>query len=218
MNTAEITVWNNTTLIWILSGPWEQHGASALLSTLFQPQAGRWRPWSLNLLLHRGKLLPLQQALLSSSRNGQSQRAASPHSHCVQDWKSAGPTRWGTQDQFPLASFHALLAKISLTNVLSQPHSPQRGTELLFVPANWRRLFGALTSLLPQKELLYTPCAAVDTATSTRLYNFAPRSSLPRVEPAWNASYSGNQKIFITSDVIWSGKNTALFSEHSLSK
>lgn len=87
MNTAEITVWNNTTLIWVLPGPWEQHGASALLSTLFQPQAGRWRPWSLSLLLHRGKLLPLQQALLSSSRNGQSQRAASPHSHCVQDWE-----------------------------------------------------------------------------------------------------------------------------------
>lgn len=105
MNTAEITVWNNTALIRILPGPWEQHGASALLSTLFQPQAVRWRPWSLSLLLHRGKLLPLQQALLSSSRNGQSQRAASPHSHCVQDWEKCrthtlGNTRPISSDLF----------------------------------------------------------------------------------------------------------------------
>lgn len=166
----------------MLSGPWEQHPSKRTAEHLVPASSSKMKTVKSEFVLTEREAAPPAAGPPQLQQKWAVPACCSPHTYIAcRIGKSAGPTRWGTKDQFPLTSFHALLTKSSLTTVLSQPHSPQWGTELLFVPANWRHLFGALTSLLPQKKLLYTTCTAVDTAKSTRLYNFAPRSSLPCV-------------------------------------
>lgn len=66
-------------------------------------------------------------------------------------------------------------------------------------------LFGAQTSLA-HKELLCTSCTTVGTAKPTELQSTAAQPSLPPVQSAWIASYSGNQQSLLLVMLRKAGK------------